>query len=588
MNTALIVLLVLAGFYIAYRYYSGYIRGVMGEDDARPTPAHAMRDDKDYAPAHPLVLFSHHFASIAGAGPILGPTMALAFGFVPTLFWIVLGTVFIGAVHDYTAMFVSMRERGQSMAQVAGSTMGRAGYVLFILFTLFMIVLVTAAFLGLTAVALSSLVPVGVLNVDPAHTSLRIVTHEGVQKVVIGGIASTSVIIMTLLGPLVGYLLYRRGLKTWLGTLLALTIAVLSVIVGMHYPVTLNPKTWMIIITVYVFIAAGVPVWMVLQPRDFTNAQLLYIGLVLLFLGAVVGGFGGQTLQAPAFNVAYGVQKMGLLWPFLFITVACGAISGFHSLVAGGTSSKQLNRESDARRVGYGGMILEGILATLVLVAVATGIGFDVYKQIVWPAKGANAILGFSLGMGGMLQNSLHIPIALGTIFGLLMIEGFIITTIDTAVRLNRYLFEELWSFVFKEVPPLLKNFWFNSGLSVAAMFYLGYTNAYTVIWPIFGSANQLLAALALIAVSMWLAHRRKPAWFTVLPAVFMMATTITALYKLLVTKYLPTHNIPLVVTGLALMVLAAGVIVLSVKRYVDLRKIAGAAVEPGTERAGV
>lgn len=242
MNTALIVAIVFAGFYAAYRFYSGYIKGVLGEDDANPTPAHAMRDDKDYAPAHPLVLFSHHFASIAGAGPILGPTMALAFEFMPTLFWIFLGTVFFGAVHDYTAMFVSMREKGRSVAQIAGSTMGRAGYILFILFTLFMIVLVTAAFLGLTATALSSLVPAKVLGVDPAHTSLKIISQDGVEKVVIGGIASTSVIIMTLFSPVLGYLMYRRGINIWLAAALAMAVGVISVVVGISNPVTINPK----------------------------------------------------------------------------------------------------------------------------------------------------------------------------------------------------------------------------------------------------------------------------------------------------------------------------------------------------------
>ncbi|MFZ5651779.1 MAG: carbon starvation protein A [Bacillota bacterium] len=572
MNTALVVVLVFIGFSLAYRFYSGYIRNVMGEDDSRNTPAHSIRDDVDYAPAHPMVLFSHHFASIAGAGPILGPTMAMAFGFMPTLFWVFLGTIFFGAVHDYTTLFVSMREKGKSVAQIASSTMGRAGYVLFILFTLFMIVLVTAAFLGLTATALSSLVPAKVLGLDPATTSLKVITHDGVQKVVIGGIASTSVIIMTCFSPILGYLYYRRGISLWVSALLALAVGVVSVVVGLSNPVMIDPKTWMIILSVYVLIAAGIPVWMILQPRDFTNSFLLYIGLALLFLGAMLGGFGGLSIQAPGFNIEEGMKKMGMIWPFLFITVACGAISGFHSLVSGGTSSKQVSRESHTRRIGYGGMVLEGVLATLVLVAVGAGISFQNYMDIVWPAKGANAILGFSLGMGGLLEKSIGVPMYIGTILGILMIEGFIITTLDTAVRLNRYLFEELWSFIFKEVPGFMKTFWFNSGLSVVIMLYLGYSNAYTVIWPIFGSANQLLSGLALIAVAMWLLYRGKPNWFVVLPAIFMMATTITALYKLLVTRYLPSNNIPLVVTDLALMVLAVGVIILSVKKYFDYR----------------
>jgi len=572
-NTALIVILVFIGFSLAYRFYSGYIKNVLGEDDSRSTPAHSMKDDVDYAPAHPMVLFSHHFASIAGAGPILGPTMAMAFGFMPTLFWVFMGTIFFGAVHDYTTLFISMREKGRSIAQIASTTMGRAGYLLFILFTLFMIFLVTAAFLGLTATALASLVPVKVLGVDAASTSLKVITHDGAQKVVIGGIASTSVIIMTLFSPILGYLYYRRGISVWTAGLMALVVGVGSVLIGISNPVMLDPKMWMIILSVYVLIAAGIPVWAILQPRDFTNSFLLYIGLALLFLGAILGGAGGLTVQAPSFNIAEGMKKMGLIWPFLFITVACGAISGFHSLVSGGTSSKQVSLESHTRRIGYGGMVLEGILAVLVLVAVGTGISFQNYMDIVWPAKGANAILGFSLGMGGLLDKALGIPMYIGTIFGILMIEGFIVTTLDTAVRLNRYLFEELWSVLFKEVPSVMKTFWFNSGLSVVIMLYLGYSNAYTVIWPIFGSANQLLSGLALIAVAMWLLYRGKPNWFAVLPAIFMMGTTITALYQLLVGKYLPTNNIPLVVTDLCLIVLAVGVIILSIKKYLDFKK---------------
>lgn len=572
MNTALIVILAFIGFSLAYRFYSAYIKNVLGEDDSKPTPAHAMKDDVDYAPAHPLVLFSHHFASIAGAGPILGPTMALAFGFMPTLFWVFLGSIFIGAVHDYTTLFISMREKGKSIAQIASSSMGKAGYTLFILFTLFMIVLVTAAFLGLTATALSSLVPAKVLGVDTANTALKVITHDGTQKVVIGGIASTSVIILTLFSPILGYLYYRRGISFWLATLIAISVGTFSVIIGISNPLMLDPKVWMIILSIYVLFAAGIPVWALLQPRDFTNSFLLYIGLALLLVGAIIGGAGGLTVQAPSFNIAEGTKKMGMIWPFLFITVACGAISGFHSLVSGGTSSKQVSKESHTRRIGYGGMLLEGTLAVLVLVAVGAGISFQNYMDIVWPAKGANAILGFSLGMGGLMEKSVGIPMYIGTIFGILMIEGFIITTLDTAVRLNRYLFEELWTLIFKEVPGLLKNFWVNSGLSVLLMLYLGYTNYYTVIWPIFGSANQLLSGLALIAVAMWLLYRGKPSWFAVLPAIFMMATTIFALYKLLLGRYLPSGNIPLVVTDLCLMVLAIGVIILSIKKYLDFK----------------
>ena len=277
-----------------------------------------------------------------------------------------------------------------------------------------------------------------------------------------------------------------------------------------------------------------------------------------------------MKLQAPAFNIANGVNILGPIWPFLFITVACGAVSGFHTLVVGGTISKQISRESDAKIVGYGGMILESILAVLVILTVAGGLDFATYNSIVNPiAKGAigNPILAFSLAMGTLLNRSLGIPVAGGTVLGILMIEGFIITTLDTAVRLNRYLFEELWAIIMKKPPKIFKSYMFNASLSAGLMLLLCYTNTFKQIWPLFGSANQLLAALSLIVVSVWLAKRKKASFFTILPAVFMMATTIYSLWQMLTKQYMPEHNYSLSVTAVLLILLSAGVIFLAVNK---------------------
>lgn len=574
MNVSILLIIGLILYVLAYKYYGNFMSKFFGEDDKNITPANEFKDGVDYVPTKFGVAFSHHYASIAGAGPILGPTAALLYGYLPVWLWVLLGAIFFGAVHDYTSLFVSMREKGKTMAEVAHSTLGQTGFILFIIFTIVMIVLVTSAFLGTTASALTSLVPLDVMNIESGQTALKTVTQNGVEMAKIGGIASTSVIFITLCAPFLGYALYKKGINTTTAAVIAIVICLVSVFIGISNPLMLDPKVWMIILTFYVVLAAGVPVWLILQPRDFTNSFLLYGGIAILIIGIFGGGIAGVQMQAPALNIEAGNKAAGMIWPFLFITVACGAISGFHSLVASGTVSKQASLESHAKKIGFGGMLLEGVLAMLVLLAVATGIDFQTYMNITYPAQGAsNPILAFSLSMGGLLHQGLGVPMAFGTVFGILMVEGFVVTTLDTAVRLNRFLFEELWAAIFKQVPAIMKNYWFNSGLSALLMFWLGYTNTFRVIWPAFGSANQLLAALVLITVSVWLAKKGKTPIFTILPAVFMMITTLMALWNLLTTKYLPTANYPLSVFAILLIVLAIGVIILSFKKFSEARQ---------------
>ncbi|MGI6385501.1 MAG: carbon starvation protein A [bacterium] len=571
-NIAAPLLLGLIVFYLGYKYYGRLLSSIFGENDDNITPAVELKDDVDYVPTPLGVAFSHHFASIAGAGPIIGPVAALIFGYAPVWGWIILGTVFFGAVHDYTALFVSMREKGRSVADVANSYLGRFGFFLFISFTIIMIVLVTSAFLGLTAVSLTSMVPLKHIAPNGDLSLLKTISINGVPSAKIGGIASTSVIIITFFAPLIGWLLYIKKIKVWIASIAAIIICTLSIITGLLFPLSLDPQLWMVILSVYVIIAAGMPVWLILQPRDFMNSFILYTGIAMLLLGVIGGGFGGLTLHAPAFNLARGNAELGLIWPFLFITVACGAISGFHALVAGGTISKQAERESHARKIGFGAMILEGIMALVVLMTIAGGLKFDAYMSIVYPLQGkSNPILAFALAMGTLLHNAIRMPIALGTVFGILMVEGFVITTLDTAVRLNRYLFEELWTILFTRVPRIMKSYLFNSLLSAALMLWLAKTNAFMVIWPIFGTANQLLAALTLIAVSVWLAYRGKPTLITLIPAAFMMITTLASLYMLLVNNYLPAHNKPLIAADLLLMLLSIGVIYIAAKRLAGI-----------------
>jgi carbon starvation protein len=397
------------------------------------------------------------------------------------------------------------------------------------------------------------------------------------MQVQLGGVASMSVVIMTLLAPIVGYLIYRKKAGTALVAVLAFLVSMGSIIVGYYFPITLSPTLWIWIITAYVFFAAWIPVWIILQPRDFINAQILYLGLASMVVGIVGAGIGGATISIPALNLdeAFSAPNLGLIWPFLFITIACGAASGAHGLVCGGTSCKQISNEKHAKVIGYGGMLLEGLLALCVILLISGGMDFAKYKSIVYPAAGAsNAPLAFALGalgLGNILQMSFGLPTVIGTIWGILLLEGFLVTTIDALVRLSRYLLEELWATVLKNPPPLLRSRAFNSLLVVCGFLTLTFTNAYLKIWPIFGAANQLLAALTLIAVTAWLAQKAKRYWFTAIPAAFMVLTTLTSLIILL-GRYVNFQNWSLVVTDVVLLVLAAGVVLMTFRYFYNLR----------------
>ncbi len=570
MNVLIFLLIPIVLFYLASRYYARYIAKNLGEDPARPTPATVINDGRDYVPTKRYVVFAHHFSAIAGAGPIIGPTMAVLYGFMPAWLWVVVGGILLGAVHDFTTLFISMREKGKSIAEVARQTLGRTGFNLMIVFTILMLLLVCSSFLSATAISLTSLWPLSKLGVTGTDTILKTVETNGVVYGKIGGIASMSVIIITLMAPLLGWLIFRKGINTLLAYIIASIVCIGSIVFGIITPVMIQPFIWMIIISIYVLFASGTPVWVILQPRDFINVQILYGGVILLVVSIVSVGFSGAVVTMPSLNLEEGVKSLGYIWPMMFITIACGAISGFHSLVGGGTTCKQISNETDARKISFNSMLLESLLAVCVLVALGVGLKFADYKMIVWPSDPAlksNPILGFSLAAGRLFNMGLGIPVSLGTVFGILLVEGFVVTTLDAAVRLNRYLFEELWAILFKNPKKFLLNPWFNSLLTVVLMFILAYSNAFSVLWPIFGTANQLLAALALITVSSWLVIRGKKYFFALLPALFMLATTITALVVLFKT-YLNTSNYILMMVDVLLLLLSAGVVVLAIKTF--------------------
>lgn len=574
MNIILILSAIILCFFLACRFYARYISKAMGLDRHRITPAVERNDGRDYVPTKTPVVFAHHFASIAGAGPIIGPTIALIFGWGPAWLWVVIGGVFFGAVHDFSAIFVSIREGGKSIAEIARKTLGRNGFIMMIAFTIIMLVLVNATFLNASVTALTSMIEPAQLDLNDEQSFFREVGEGENKKIVIGGIASASVVIITLFAPLLGFLYLKKNISIILCSALAIVICIISVTVGIYHPITLRPFMWMVLIAIYTWIVAGIPVWIFLQSRDFINVHILYAGLVILTVGIFSYGFKGAQINFPVTNFAEGGNNIGYIWPAIFITIACGAISGFHSLCGTGTTSKQVKSERAARQIGYYGMLLESFLAACVIAVLVIGIDFSHYKEIVFPdpeinsGQKGNPVLAFSLAMGHTLGHGLGLPVAFGTVFGMLLLEGFIVTSLDTAVRLNRYLFEELWHVVFSRPPAFLRHYMFNSGLSVILMFALAFNNTVATIWSIFGTVNQLLAALSLLAVSFWLLNNGKKVWYTIIPASFMLVTTISMLIILLTTNYLPNGNYPLIVASVLLLCLAAGIIGTAINVY--------------------
>ncbi|NOT01386.1 MAG: carbon starvation protein A [Phycisphaerales bacterium] len=580
MNIVLLIGSAAVVYYLAQRFYAPFLSRQFGEDDSRPTPAVTCDDGVDFVPTRPHVLFAHHFSAIAAAGPILGPTMALLYGYVPAMIWIVVGAVLIGAVHDYSCLFVSMREGGRSIAEVARRTLGNRAFALFALFICFNLIVVNAVFLNLTAVSLTSLRDPAAIGLPDDQTLFRTIPGaDGRPQAVVGGIASTSAIALTVVAPILGLLVIRRKAKNALIYPLATALCIGSVLIGFVYPVTpptidlgfvtIGPtQFWVLMIAVYVWVAAALPVWMILQPREFVSVQFLYGGIALLVCAIIGAAIQGAPVSAPATAIESGEHALGSIWPILFVTIACGAVSGFHGLVASGTTSKQIALESHARPIGYVGMLGESALALCVTFAIAIGVSYSDYSALlVRPVDAAadwkaNPVLAFSVGVAGVCEIGLGIPKWLGILFGLLMVEGFVLDTLDVSIRLNRYLIEEVWATVFRRPPRWMRNFWFNSGIAVVLMLAMAYQNTAQSLWPIFGSGNQLLAALSLFTIWLWLRARGRRALYILLPAIGVGVTTVGSLVYLLVTRYWPAGNYLLVATDVAFLALAGGALV--------------------------
>jgi carbon starvation protein len=532
----MLVALVLIGavlFVLAYRFYGRWLDRQFNIDPGQITPAHKNYDGLDYVPARTPVLMGHHFSSIAGAGPIVGPIIAVSFfGWLPAVLWIILGSILIGGVHDYSALVVSIRNKARSIAQVAKRLMSPTAHKLYLIFIWLAMVYVLTAFVDLTAASF----------------------------VADGGVASSSTMYIGL-ALLLGYFAYRRRMSLgWLSLVfvpLVFFAIWLGQVIPMATPAALahgNPKTtWAAILLGYCFLASITPVWALLQPRDYLSSFLL----LACILGGILGiSLGQHSFSTPAFLGFH--TSLGMLFPALFITIACGACSGFHSIVASGTTAKQLSNERNARPVAYGSMLTEGMLA-LISVSAIIVVGGSL-------AGKAPPVI-FAEGMGRFV-GALGVPSALGRSFGLLALSTFLLTTLDTGTRLSRYILEELFNVwgmkahVFATVVTLVLPMWLS-----LTQFTDAQGNAVPVwraIWPVFGATNQLLGALALLTASLWLKRTGRRSYFTAIPMVFMFAVTLLALAQLVVREQ---FNVIGVIAAL-LFVLAVVLIVESVRAY--------------------
>ena len=520
MNAAVLLIISIVILLAGYIFYGRWLSKKWGVDPSKATPAHTMEDGVDYVPAKAPVLMGHHFSSIAGAGPINGPIQAAVFGWVPVALWVLIGGIFFGGVHDFGSLFASVRNKGKSIGTVIEDSIGLKAKRLFIIFAYLTLLLVIAAFASIVA------------NTFKA----TFLENGAIDYAASAANASTAMIsiFFIVLAILFGFFVYRRNAPLGISTIIGVALIAVALVVGLKWhPVYLSYETWMIICGVYILIASVTPVWILLQPRDYLSSFLLY-GMMIL---AVVGIIGCHpSIDAmPAFTgfvdtIAPTGSSIGYLFPALFVTIACGAISGFHSLVGSGTSAKQLDKESDARPIAYGGMLIESALGIISLCAVAY-----IWKDYA----GGTTVVPTVVFAGGLSQ-------MLGQLFGaeaqtvtysmmILAVSVFCLTSLDTATRLARYMFQEFWMKPGESVKDMtgarkvLTNPFVSTLITVIAGVALGMTG-YAKIWALFGAANQLLAGLGLLAVAAWLGKIGKDNKMFYFPMVFMLLVTLTSL----------------------------------------------------------
>jgi carbon starvation protein len=586
MSTVAVAILSFVGFIVAYNTYGRFLaRKIFELDPNADVPSHQLEDGVDFVPTQRSVVFGHHFTSIAGTGPIVGPAIAVFWGWLPALLWVLVGSIFIGAVHDFGSLVVSMRSRGQTIGNVAARMISKRARILFLLVLFFALTVVLAIF-GLVIAAIFSVYPETVLSVWIAMP----------------------------LAVFVGYWIYRRGGGLLWPSLLALAVLYGAVVVGVEYlPISFGENVplygdpdggfiagmkssvviWTLLLLVYCFIASVLPVWVLLQPRDYINSHQLLVALVLLVLGLFVAH---PALVAPAFSSDAPVDAPPIL-PFLFITIACGAVSGFHCLVSSGTTSKQIKSETDAQYVGYGAMLLEGVLAVLVILACCAGLGMGIVKDGValsgydaWHGYYGESWKGMSLAqnVGAFVEGGANMmaavriprPICIGIIA--VMVASFAATTLDTATRLQRYVIQELGGAL--RITPLTNKYVATSVAVVTGGIVAMIPGPKGVpgtggllLWPLFGATNQLLAGLASMVIAFYLIRHSKPVWFLVGPAALMLVLPAWAM-SIQIKEFYEAGNWLLFGVGLFVEALQVWMIVEGVTMW---RKAKGVLPEP-------
>lgn len=532
MNAMLILIIAVVVLLLGYVFYGGYLARQWGIDPNRPTPAHEQEDGNDYVPAPPYMVLGHHFSSIAGAGPINGPIQAAVFGWVPVLLWVLIGGIFLGAVHDFGALFASLRNKGRTISVIIAENIDDTARKLFAIFSYVVLILVVAAFSSIVANTFASTAEkVNIANEQTASVSLLFIVAAVIW----------------------GFTLHGRKLPAIINIGVSLAIIVAVVWCGfIWHPFQLSYTTWMMVLSVYILVASITPVWILLQPRDYLSSYLLYALMLLAIFGVIGASVMGaaSNLEIPAFGGFVTSNKVivdgemvinkaaqgGFLFPALFVTIACGAISGFHSMVASGTTSKQLDKESQAQAIGYGSMLIECLLAVLSLIAV----GFVWAKYQAGGYAAPTAV--FADGLSQMIATIPGLANAQGIAYALLIlaVSVFCLTSLDTATRLARYLFQEFWIPDSSKEYPAWKQFLANKYVATVITVVFGVSlgmNGYTLIWPLFGAANQLLAAVALLAVCIWLGNAGKNNKMFYVPMIFMLAVTLTSLLLTALSK---------------------------------------------------
>ena len=550
-----IAIVVLGG---AYLLYGRYLQNKWGIDPNAKTPAYELQDGVDYVPADTNVVFGHQFASIAGAGPINGPIQAAVFGWFPVLLWLLVGGVFFGAVQDFASMYASVKNKGRTIGYIIEEYIGKLGKKLFLLFCWLFCILVVAAFADVVA---------GTFN----GFTVPEVAGQAVEKISANGAVAMTSILFIFEAVALGMILKYAKLNKWVNTVIAIAMLVAAVVIGLNFPVYLTRETWHLFIFAYIFIASVVPVWALLQPRDYLNSYLL----IFMIVGAVVGIFvSNPSCNLQAFT-SFNVDGQ-YMFPILFVTIACGAVSGFHSLVSSGTASKQIKNEKTMLPVSFGAMLMESMLGVIALIAVASFAKGEAAAQglTTQPQIFAGAIANF-LSAVGLPHNLVFTLINLA-------VSAFALTSLDSVARIGRLSFQEFFldeGVTDDNMTPFQKvvtNKYFATVITLVLAFLLAKVG-YAEIWPLFGSANQLLSVLALVACAVFLKKTKRQGWMLWVPMFFMMAVTFTALgmtiYKLsgaFATTGLSLGNTLQLIFAVLLLILGVIVAVQGVKKLFE------------------